>query len=96
MFTRLQQSFWIKAFAVLGLLLMGWLLHHVQAGHPDGDHSDCPVCIAAAGLIVCAGLALLIHTLILLGLLRIEVPPFFSLIPVVRRGRSPPARLSLR
>jgi uncharacterized membrane protein YhaH (DUF805 family) len=51
MMNRRDYKFWIKALAVLGLLLMVVIVHHaVDADHHD-DHNFCPLCVSLAGLI---------------------------------------------
>jgi len=91
----MRYSFWTKAFAILGLLLLGLLLHHVLEEQREGHQADCPICLLATGLFLLSAVVYVSPFLVYLGTSHQSATTLPSKSVAVRRGRSPPLSVIL-
>ena len=93
------QPLWIKTMALLSLILLGWLMHHVVEGH-HGEHLDdrdvdCPLCLLAASLFIIAAVVSAGESLVCLGSVCMMAFAFHSTTSTAFGGRAPPAPVVL-
>ena len=90
MFLTVRYSSLTRGLALLGLILMGLLVHHVAEGHHDGHETDCPICIAATSLLLLPCLATICIYSSFLGVFHQYETALLSTTATASRGRSPP------
>ena len=95
MFMTVRHAFWTKAFALLGLVLLGLLLHHVVEEHHEGHQADCPTFLLATGLFLFSAVVHGSPFLIYLGTPRQSATTLPSRTVAFSRGRSPPQPVTL-
>ena len=86
----MRKPIWTTALVLLGLLLVGLLLHHVAEAHHDNSATDCPICLLAASLFIVAAVVSIPSARILLWLILPFRAGHASTTSAVARGRSPP------
>jgi len=90
MFLTVRYSFWTKATSLVGLLLVGLLLHHVFEEHHEEHRADCPICLFTTSLFVVASFASIAMFLVYLGILHQCTTVRSSTTVTGSQGRSPP------
>lgn len=81
--------------AVLGLVLMVFIIHHaIDVDHHD-DHNTCPLCVSLTGLIIVAALSISPFVADLIFQLRFQLLAIDSVTIDSPRKRGPPVAIIL-
>lgn len=94
MFNR-DHKFWIRAIAIVGLLLLGFMIHHAADADHHADHNNCPLCLSLTGLIIVAAFALILYIATLLFQTRFQTLSAVSVDVDCPRKRGPPVVIIL-
>jgi glucose-6-phosphate-specific signal transduction histidine kinase len=90
-----NRAYWIKAMAIIGLLLMASIVVHVTEAVHHADHKNCPLCLSLTGLIIVATFDLILYVTILLFQTRFQALSAVSVDVDCPRKRGPPAAIIL-
>lgn len=95
MMSNRNNAYWIKAMAVLGLLLMALIVHHAFDTNHNADHNNCPLCLSLIGLIIIATFNFILYAATLLFQACFQTFSAVSVDVDCPRKRGPPAAIIL-
>jgi len=81
--------------AVLGLLLMSFIVVHATDADHHADHNNCPLCLSLTGLIIVAAFNLILYVTTLLFQSRFQTLSAVSIDAESPRKRGPPVAIIL-